>query len=407
MLLLSLRIVGHPMIPGPWLKVGGGLNIFKTIHSEQAQALTRILQTINTPYNFEETDLFSDLPLYDSRQSYTRKIIPSKKTAAIAIFSASSLLVKELAEIDPAFYKTDRIEVGRRRDRSRWINFIELSSSTRWSEIEPIVSNLISCKDPDAAAAIETLQNSMSILRGADRIKGEVATNLKKQLEALRHYLPEKKHAQLDLCLHAVDRARHFDQARALINDRLPLFLPVTETEIQRIAHNTDATLLAEPDSAPLAFLAERLGKGHMEQTSLAHRLDKINTRLQTDHLEPAIRLSVIGTVLTLEAIQKSTPLPDADMPPVPRLDTVLSAFAAIHEEIYGHHPIFILDISTMKLEPLEQDELFAVLLRHSLNSQCLVIPDRDFFTLCIDRSGNRRADEDIPVSLIDLTEVC
>ena len=78
-----------------------------------------------------------------TQNGHTRRINPAKRTIALAVFNATPDLVQELSSIGDWFYETDRIEVGRRFDYSRWINFVELASSTRWSEISSDIEDLL------------------------------------------------------------------------------------------------------------------------------------------------------------------------------------------------------------------------------------------------------------------------
>jgi hypothetical protein len=230
--LLTFRIIGHPAIPdSSWLKVGRGINVLRTGHRPQAGGLLRMLQTINPPYNFEQVQPFADLPSHTSSQQCTKKIMLSKKTAALAIFVASPQLVTELTAIDAVFYETDRIEFGRRRDFSQWISFVELSESTRWSEIEPTVRLLLS-RSKLEMPAVAGLQTTIESLRGVDRIKDQRATQLKKLLQGLRQGLHENEQPLLDQCLHAIDRDQHFRRAKEVLTSRLPLFLSISGTDL-------------------------------------------------------------------------------------------------------------------------------------------------------------------------------
>jgi hypothetical protein len=283
-----------------------------------------MLQTINPPYDFEQIQPFADLPSHTSNQQYTKKIIPSKKTAALAIFAASPELVTELSAIDAAFYETDRIEFGRRRDFSQWINFVELSGSTRWSEIEPTVSRLLSRIKPDAPTIAAGLQTAIESLRGVDRIKDAKATQLKELLQALRQGLPQNEQPLLDQCLQAIDRARHFRQAKELVATRLPLFLFVSGTGTGRL-------------DLDIPFGA-----------------------------------------------QENDPAP-ADLPPGEKLQAALAALASLHEERYGCPPFFLLDFSELKLERQGQAALLKTLLGYASRLQCLVAPSGLFLELGAD----------------------
>jgi len=342
--LLTFRIIGHPAIPdSSWLKAGRGINVLRTGHGARAGSLLRMLQTINPPYDFEQIHPFADLPSHTSSQQYTKKIILSKKTAALAIFAASPELVAELTAIDAAFYETDRIEFGRRRDFSQWINFVELSGSTRWSEIEPTVRLLLSRCKPESSAVAAGLQATMDSLRGIDRIKDERATRLKELLQALGQGLPENEQPLLDQCLLAIDGDRHFRRAKELVAMRLPLFLLISWT-----------------------------GTGGLDW-------DK-----------------PFGA-------QGNAPLAPADLPPGEKLQAVLAALIRLHEERHGCPPFFLLDFSELKLKRPEQAALLKTLLGYASRLQCLVAPSGLFLELCTDFSKDAKENAPPLTTCIDV----
>ncbi len=408
MKLITFRIIGHPALPNAsWVKVGKGLNVIKAFDAEQAKSLFKMLQAINPPYDFKEIDPFGDLPLYTSVHKQTNKIIPSKKTAAIAIFTAPIQVVKELAAINPVFFETDRIECGRRRDKSQWINFVELSSSTRWSEIESNVRGLLSSIAPDAVAVVEGLQRTIATLRSSDRIKGKIAVELRGQLEELRQFLLKNEQEQLDRCLHAVDRAQHFRQAKGIAEKYLPLFLTITRSMLDYPIHKEDVTPAMETTATLFDFLIKRLEKGgHANAVSLKQRLHQINLSLQATDSEVAPQFREEGISIILEGSQKGVILPFIEMLPVCRVEVLLSALAAMHKELYGLAPIFLIDIGEMKLGMQEQVDLYSFLLRHSSQWQFLIIPDSSFLALCSDTLSDDTDDRHHLISLLDLTEV-
>jgi hypothetical protein len=406
--LVTFRIIGNPAFPNAsWVKVGKGLNVIKAFDAEQARSLFTMLQAINPPYDFKKIDPFRDLPLYTLAHKQTRKIIPAKKTAAIAIFTAPLQLVKELANIDPVFFETDRIECGRRRDQSRWINFVELSSSTRWSEIESIVRSLLSSVGPDAVSAVERLQKTTATLRSSDRIKGKIAVELRGQLEELRQFLLENKQVELDHCLHAVDRAQHFQQAKDVAEKHLPLFLTITRSMLDYPIQTADVASTMETSRTLFDSLIKRQEKGvHANAVALKQRLHQINLSLQTIDSGLAPHFREEGISIILEGSQKGFVLPFIEMLPVCRIEVLLSALAAMHKELYGLDPIFLIDIDEMKLEMQELVDLYRFLLHHSSQWQFLVIPDSSFLALCSNTLSDDKNDKHHLVSILDLEEV-
>jgi hypothetical protein len=376
--LLSFRVIGHPDLPdSSWLEVGSGLTILKTRQSGQAEALLRALQAINPPYDPRRRDPFADFSAYTSAMHHTRRVVPAKKTAALAIFAASPRMVEELAAIAPVLYETDRIELGRRRDYSRWMNFIELSASSRWSEIEPLISSMLSCVGPEAARAVEPLQTTMASLRATDRIKDEVAVQLREQLQRLRDYLPAACLAKMDRSCQAINRADHFHLAKKAVAARLPFFLALSAT-----------TATPGPDmeaaSELLSWLTGRLRHGHADQTAFEDRLHQVNRDLHPLHPELNLRFRVQGDQILLESIQDAIPLSVIQLSPVERLKALLAGLAALHVALIDCQPIFLLDLQGLQLPRQQQVDLLDALHQCAAHRQCLVIPDNTFLPLCI-----------------------
>ena len=376
MRLLSFRVIGHPAVAdSSWLEVGPGLNIVHTRQSGQTAALLRALQSINPPYDLRHKDPFADFSPYTLGSRHSRRVIPAKKTAALAIFAASPRIVQELADIDPALYETDRIELGRRRDYSRWMNFVELSASSRWQEIEPLICALLSHLGPEAADAVKPLQVTMAGLQATDRIKGEVATQLREQLESLRDYLPASSQVEIDRCCQSIDRAHHFRQAKEAVAVRLPLFLALSVTTASADPESTGGELLCQ--------LADRLRSGHADHAAFANLLNQINLDLHTLHPELNLRFTAQDDQILLETTRDGVPQPISRLPPVPRLNTLLAGFTALHVTLIGCQPIFLLDLQGLELSRQEHVDLLAILRGWTSHRQCIVIPNNTLLSLC------------------------
>ncbi len=141
--LIKMKIRGLGTTPEThWLDIGKGLTLFHLPGPETAKAFIKAIQTINPPYHCRTQKPYSDMPKTIKDNGHTRIIKSQKRTVSIGVFTSTPPLVEQLAACSPLFYETDRIEVGRRLDYSRWINFIELASSTRWSEISEEIKEL-------------------------------------------------------------------------------------------------------------------------------------------------------------------------------------------------------------------------------------------------------------------------
>jgi len=405
--LVMFRIIGHPAIPdSSWIEIGRGLNVLKTGDTAQAQALAHTLQTINPPYDINQVEPFRAFPQYLDGPGYRRRIIPSKKTAALAIFAASPRLVRELTAIDPIYYAADRIEFGRRRDHSRWVNFVELAGSSRWSEIEPTISSLLDYAGKIGTEVGEPLRHTVASLRGADRIKGPVATTLKEHLQPLRPFLPAHHQEHLDQCLNAIDRADHFRQAKDRASAWLPYFVLITAATVGLDGDATGAGRLPARSAAPLTFLAADLAAIDADTTTRDQRISRLN--LQLEDLYPGLTLHCgpDGATVNLESREKPAPISWLEMQPVPRIEALMAAASVLHGQRHGNQPIFLLDVNGMHLQPAEQVALLQVLLRQCNQWQSLVVPDNDFLHLCIRHLGPGGKDGHALAQLIDATPV-
>lgn len=234
-----------PTIESRWFDLSPHLNLFHYPDDLGRAAFFRTLATVNPPSSCRRAKTFADLPLFIEQQGHTRRIRPEKRTVALAIFSATPDLVKELAAIDPHLYETDRIEVGRRLDYSRWINFVEISSSTRWSEISSDIRHLIDLtlkNAPDRTKPLAALVNS---LKASDRIKDGLDNRLASWLTSLPDTISAGSPQLIEAMLDAIRRAEHFHRARTIVERRLPLFMVLKTSPKSTLMTLQAATLLA------------------------------------------------------------------------------------------------------------------------------------------------------------------
>lgn len=218
----KLRGTG-PLIQSSWFQLSGHLNQFHFSSPKEGTTFLRALQTLQPPFSCQTADPFAELPCYEKRGPHTRHIDAAKRTIALGVFAATAEIVTELGPLDHNLYEADRIEIGRRLDYSRWLNFVELSSSTRWKEIKAdVLELLLPLRQLDAKKYEEAISVTSS-LKGADRIKDEIA-------DSLLFFLQEAANRQQYSALHQetvdlINRAAHFQTARQLVLQRLPLLI--------------------------------------------------------------------------------------------------------------------------------------------------------------------------------------
>ena len=217
-----------------WFELSPHLNLFqfsdkKGQNGQTGQTLGKnffkLLQTINPTYEIQTIKPFADFPHFTEQGGYTRRVNPAKRTVALAVFSATPSLVQELATADEWLYETDRIEVGRRLDYSRWINFVEIAASTRWSEISTNMQILLDQAHQFAPDLTNPIIDIIHTLRPADRIKNELQDKLAHWLKNLPSELQKSSRQLIEATISAVMRADHFKAARDIVYTRLPLFV--------------------------------------------------------------------------------------------------------------------------------------------------------------------------------------
>ena len=222
--LIQLKIRGLGNLPQTdWIQVKNGINLFRCDGQAAGEKILQTIQTLNPPYDCLEEQPFQDLPTQTVTSSgFAKNIMAWKRTIVFGIFDSSAPLVRELGGITPYLYEADRIEVGRRLDCSRWFNFVELASSTRWSEISGAMTSLYENHAGRGSHAAEA-SKIIAGLTAIDRIKGDNARILANWLSRLKSDQPELEH--IDTLLEKVLRSERFSEARTLLGMRMPLFI--------------------------------------------------------------------------------------------------------------------------------------------------------------------------------------
>lgn len=149
---------------------------------------------------------------------------PEKRTIVFGIFDSPPTLVRDLAAITTYLYEADQIEIGRRLDYSRWINFVEIPSSSRWSELSADIEKL-SESLPGESAPPPDVRRLLQELKPTDRIKGTAGDQLAEWLVTLKKNGPDEVH--LETTLKKVLRWKRFNEARHTLDLVFPLFIPV------------------------------------------------------------------------------------------------------------------------------------------------------------------------------------
>lgn len=227
MKLFQAKTIGHRRLKDTgWYSMSRNLTVFEGRPGLGKTTLIRTLQSINPGSGETDLEPFRDYPREVEKSGYRRRIIPGKKTGVFAIFICNEKLRRQLTPIDPVFFETDRIEVGRRMDWSRWIIFVEIAASSRWSEVAPDLACLrdLLGQGMELPRLLKEYQN-LEEIKPTARIKKELADRLNDWLDNAEPHLPEEGRKCLNRARFKVNRAARFQKARQVTAENLPVFV--------------------------------------------------------------------------------------------------------------------------------------------------------------------------------------
>lgn len=272
MQLIQLKIRGLGNVPETdWMVIKSPVTIFRFDDQSVARSLMLAMQTLNPPFDCRKIDPFQEYPTKSvNRDGHQKVIQPSRRTISFAIFNSSPSLVTELGSISELFYETDRIEVGRRLNYSRWISFVELAASSRWSEIEADIKQLQKIV-PASAPFQEPIRNLIIGMNCSDRIKGETATLLDEWLSDIRtHHVDKKVIASV---IEKVRRSSNFKEAQRIVKTRIPLFLVSGMNDLRNTLEKSQRNNSIEPIRFPPVMLVDLLDNSNEEIIQLLNSL--------------------------------------------------------------------------------------------------------------------------------------
>lgn len=206
-----------------WLELSRGVTLFVG-DKVMIERLFATIESVNPIYATMAEYPLAHESLSLARGNYQKKVLPEKSTAGYLIFSGDSRLVPLLGDIDPLFFEVDRIEIGRRLDRSRWLSFVEIrQSSGRWSEISGRVGQLIEQLKGEGESYKE-----LPLYQPTERLRGFCAEEVETWLSEVRQCLPRDGRYLCDECLAVVRRRQRFLDASVVTYAHLPLLLGVS-----------------------------------------------------------------------------------------------------------------------------------------------------------------------------------
>lgn len=211
-----------------WFDIDKNLTVFELSNGFDRAGFVEALQSLNPPYVIHDNDPFESYPNITRQGKYQKRVKRHKRTICLNIFVGTPELVKKLASITSHLYETDRIEVGRRFDLSRWINFVEIASSTRWSEVKEEIDNLLYLYPEEIPPSIT---NTTEKLLQTDRVKGELLQTLE---SFFFHYLRIAEDntvtGKIEDMLFHIRRHSHFTEAKRYVSSILPVYRNLSGT---------------------------------------------------------------------------------------------------------------------------------------------------------------------------------
>ena len=353
------------MADSGWQAMGPGATLLCPRPGGGAGVVMEALQHINPPGGASGRQGFADPLTSIRRGGYARKIVPGKRTAAIAVFAADLELIHELSQIDPDLLETDRIEVGRRLDYSRWLNFVEIAASGRWSEIAApmlalrnILDEKLPTQPPHPAGSL------LADLRAVDRLTGDVADTLKDWLAQAEAVVDGEHLGQIAFCRQAVERHERFARAKRLVEDRLPPFILLHPDHVLRPVYSLDD--LPSPESAGGGKgLVDHLLASLRQKIAAAGSVAKRWRLLHQDLTASAAKLSSLaadtGLALPRFRVTEGTvKIDQAGMsgPAAARM-THLFSVLLLCQAVHGRLPVLLLADFEKDLSQSEQLNLF------------------------------------------------
>lgn len=398
MKLVKFRIVGHPRHNDTkWRDVGRGLTLLDFGNQALAADILLALQSLSPPYDIDTVQPFQYFPQYMTKGRTTKKIIPAKKTAAFVVVSKTLPLVRQLGALDPILYELDRIELGRRRDLSLWSNFVEIASSSRWSDLRPVVEKLLpTAPNWQVNSALSRLSEYCAAFRDTDRIKGEVARELASRLAALESNMDPGHHELVEQALYFVQRHDRFQEAKNIMLQQLPLFLLLSGQHLRQ--HFFEVKGRAGPSvtngmTDPLGFLLTELYKDNPPEDSLQCFTDRVNTAIN-DHLpdQEALPFFVLEkNHLHLKLATASQVSELRSLTPIHRFIVIVQTAIALHLLLKHIHPIIFLHPHGLAKTAEENNSLLNILSQMFSKSQALLAPGSELMTAYREGGSGKR----------------
>ena len=358
-----------------WFRLGSNLTLLQGRQRDITATILKGLETLNPLYDIKTVNPFFDVPKAWKQGNGLRQVIPRKMTAAFGVFDSDPEQVKALSRIEETLIETDRIEVGRRLDNSRWVSFVELPASVRWSEIAQEMYYLWNSVVMDRAGAKTDDDCFFNSLRPSTRIKGKLAEQCKAWLLANRSRLSDSDAQLLDICLRKATLPERVKNGQTFILADLPLTIYLQpEMQLQE-EYLLDQLQFSRDNRGPVTHLIAQIN----HQFNLNSEDEEGRIRFQEElaqtlsipflnRAEIMILVTPSGVTLTFEEqIYRSE---------FEKRKTLIWTVAALTHLHRHRFPILLLDRFDRGLSHHEQHKMMDYLEECSEVMQVLLVPD-------------------------------
>lgn len=364
------------VVDSGWFKPGHNATLLFGEKRETVSQILKGLEALNPLYDIVLVDPLGDSPQTWQQGKYQRHVIKEKKTAVYAVFSSEPELVKTLVLLDESLIETDRIELGRRLDYSRWISFVELSASARWSDIAGAMHALRTQRTGNEGFHNRADETFFTVCNQTDRIKGELARKCREWLLANTSNWTGDSAPLYKKCLQEVNLHERFKLAGKLVEEYLPPIIRLQPETALKEKYSLGEVLAATGGNDPVAALLKQLCR-RFDLTSLSEEnLERLRERISdVSSMRPLSQFSILLTIddsgFALDGLKAWT---DSRL----NKRMILIWFVGLLTQLlWQRFPFFLLDRYDKDLSDKERLELADSLIECGKYTQIFLSPDR------------------------------
>ncbi|WP_163337161.1 hypothetical protein [Desulfopila sp. IMCC35008] len=359
-----------------WFKPGRKITLLTGPRKGVISQILKGLEALNPLYEIERINPFADHPQTWQQGYYRRQVVREKKTAVTAVFSSNPELVKALSLLDESLIETDRIEMGRRLDYSRWVSFVEISASARWSDISDRIRVLRGELNDNVGSASSTSDAFIESCRQADRIKGPLARKCREWLVRHSQQWTGEHYNLFRECIHEVNLHERFKLANRFVKEYLPPIVYIgPELLLRKVYKYADLADADQSGKDPIVLLLNRIYKRfHLVQPT-REILDRLNSRIQEIASREIYRMS--GMMLMFEEESFSHGYSTKVKSPLDNRLMYIRLVCFLAEILWSRPPVLLLDGYDKELPDTGRREMACFVSAIAETTQVLLHPDK------------------------------